>query len=220
MSFKGRIEAACPDGCEPFDAEIWSFIRGDQSSDLRFAIIAGECNLIMCPNCGRAFFPEEPFVYMDSAWEILAFIFPEKYRSQEEHWRSKMAADFAAMKEAMGSEVFLDIEPQVFFESSELARILEDDDYLGEEQEVMAHFAKKLGLELYRASPRHAREKRIPNLIPYAPEIQGGPATVSGVLKGIEKLLAANDALISYMKFRDNLAKDPDAELPPPARER
>ena len=49
MSFKGVIEARCPRGCESFETEIWSFIHGRRSPELRETAQAGELNLLLCP---------------------------------------------------------------------------------------------------------------------------------------------------------------------------
>src|SRR3989338_4557025 len=136
MSFKGAVEAKCPKGCEPFDAEIWSFIRGDKSPELRLFVLFRECNLIMCPECETAFFPLEPYIYFDPSAELLAFVFPDSYRGKADFWRQKMRDDFLALKKNMGEEMFLRIEPQIFFGPEELALLLEKDDYCGEEREV------------------------------------------------------------------------------------
>jgi hypothetical protein len=213
MSFKGEIEAKCPGGCEPFEAEVWSFIRGDRSVELRDAILARECNLILCPSCNKAFIPEEPYVYFEPQRELLAFVFPESYREKEQFWREKMASDFVQMKETLGDEISLDLEPEIFFGIEELAQLLEGEDYAGEEREVAEFIAGELGLALYRVSPRYAREHRVPASLPYAGKAKA--ATASSVIAGLEKLVAANDRLTAFAGFLKTLKAQRQPSLPP-----
>jgi len=219
MAFKGLIEAVCPQGCESFETEVWSFVRGDKDAELRETLIAQELNLLLCPQCGAAFFPEAPVVYLDSAAELLAFVFPSSYRERESYWREKMGADFAAMRKALGEGALADMEPRIFFSFEELSRLLEQDDYLDEEREVMEFFARDLGLSLYRVSPGYARERRVPRSLPYVP----GPAraTLESVAAGLEKLLRANANLESYRAYFEMIEKGLEKKLPPAAaRER
>lgn len=211
MSFKGQIEAQCPNGCEPFTTEVWSFIRGDQDESLRQAVLARECNLLLCESCGKAFFPEVSYVYYEPGREILAFVFPESHRAREAHWRHKMHDDFNSMKRALGSGLPLDYEPLIFFGHEGLAELLENEDYRGEESEVMEHYAKDLGLSLYRVSPRYAREAGVPGSLPY----EGKTATPESVIQGIEKIVAANDRLTAYSGYLAVLKKS--RALPPAA---
>ena len=217
MSFKGEIEVRCPKGCEPFTTEIWSFIRGDQSPALREAVLARECNLLLCPACDTAFIPEEPYVYFEPQAELLAFVFPESYRDRRDYWLGKMRDDFLLMREALGGEITLDVEPQIFFGFEELAELLEREDYRAEEREVMECLAGELGLSLYRVSPSFSRRSGIPRSLPYATR-DGAPATLRSVMEGLEKLVGANDRLTSYGAYLKSLkSSDPGEFLPPPA---
>lgn len=216
MSFKGQIEAKCPKGCEPFETEIWSFIRGDNSIELRDAILARECNLLLCPTCSNAFIPDEPYVYYEPNREILGFVFPETYRERESYWREKMREDFAQMRESLGAGLSLDVEPQLFFGVEELARLLEDEDYRGEEDEVMEFIAKDLGLSIYRVGPRYARENGVPGLLPYVPARRGEPAGPESVIAGLERIVAANDRLTAFSGYLEKLRAS--RALPPASR--
>src|SRR5271170_1359995 len=103
MSFKGAVEAQCPNGCESFTAEIWSFIRGDAQPELRLLVMFRECNLLLCPECNKPFFPDAPYIYFDPTAELLAFVFPESYRDKEKYWRDKMAGDFTVVSDKLGA---------------------------------------------------------------------------------------------------------------------
>ncbi|MBI5631019.1 MAG: hypothetical protein HY921_09060 [Elusimicrobia bacterium] len=214
MSFQGEITAKCPKGCEPFEVRIWSFIRGDRDEVLREAVMAKECNLLLCPSCDVPFFPQEPYVYFEPRAEILAFVMPESYRDKEERWRKKMREDFLAMKEAMGSEFSLDLEPEVFFGPDGLAEVLEGENYRGEEREVMECFAKELDLALYEVSPSYARRRRIPSALPYR-RADGSGITCQVLLEGLKRVVEANDSLSSYKELLEHLKSHPQEPLPP-----
>jgi hypothetical protein len=213
MSFKGEIEARCPAGCEPFPTDVWSFIRGDQSPELRDAVLWRECNLILCPECSRAFFPDASYIYFEPAAELLAFVFPESYREKADFWRAKMHEDFVTVKKSLGKELSLAQEPEIFFGPEELAVLLEREDFRGEEREVMEVLAGELGLSLYRVSPAYARNQSVPRSLPFA----GKRADVASVKAGLEKLLAANDRLTEFKAYLEALKADKHASLPPAA---
>lgn len=215
MSFKGEIEARCPTGCEPFNAEVWSFIRGDQSPELRERVLWRECNLILCPNCNAPFVPAAPYIYFEPEAELLAFVFPESFRDREDFWRKKMHEDFVQMRDTLKGVLGKDVEPQLFFGPEGLAQLLEDEDYRGEEREVMEMIAGELGLSVYRISPRIARELGVPAALPLAGP-KGAGATREALVRGLEKLLAANDRLTGCQKALERL-RDPKEALPPAA---
>jgi len=215
MSFKGVIEARCPKGCEPFETEVWSFIHGVRSPELREQVAAKECNLLLCPACNEAFFAEAAYVYFEPDAEILAFVFPESYRAEEPRWRQKMHEDFLAMRQSLGGKMSIDMEPEIYFGPDGLADLLNREIYRAEEREVMEFVARELGLCLYRVCPSYARRRGIPAALPYAPEKNEG-VTRANLIAGLEKLLAANDRLSSYRSYLDGLRVAAGAGLPPP----
>lgn len=205
MSFKGSLEARCPKGCEPFETEVWSFIRGDQSPELREAVLWRECNLLLCPQCGGAFFPDASYIYFEPDADMLAFVFPESYREKADYWRGKMHEDFLVMKEKLAGELALVDEPEIFFGQDELAEVLEREDFRGEEREVAEAVASELGLALYRVDPVHARRHAVPRTLPYKADKKAAKPTRESVLAGLETLLAANDRLAEYRGYLDAL---------------
>lgn len=211
MSFQGSVEANCPSCLNGFTAPIWSFVHGGKDAALRDQVKAMECNLLLCPSCGAAFVPEAAWIYYEPEDEILAFVFPTSFKAEEAKWRDKMKADFAAMREALGDRLPIGHEPEVFFGPDGLARLLEFEDWRRDERDVMAFFAKDLGLSLYKASPAWAREQGVPSWFPYA----GKVPTRDSVVAGIKKIVAANDRLTAWS---DSLAQlEKAAGLPPAA---
>lgn len=217
MSFKGEIEAKCPKGCEPFVTDVWSFIRGDKSPELRDAVLWRELNMLLCPECSLAFFPESSYVYFEPEAELLAFVFPESFRAKEDFWRAKMREDFVTMQSSIGGELALVGEPEIFFGQEDVAEALESEDFRGEEREVMEAVAKELDLPLYRVSPGYARRHLVPRSLPYAPRKAKEAASVATVIAGLEKLLAANDRLAEYRGYLERLKSEAPAGLPPAA---
>jgi len=218
MSIKGVIEAHCPKGCEAFEAEVWSFINGDRSPELRELVAAQECNLLICPACGAVFFAETPYIYFEAAAEVLVFVFPASFQAEEPRWRQKMAEDCKAFKQAMGDKLPLGMEPEICFGPEHLAASLSEDTYRAEEVEVMEAVAQELGLSLYHVRPGFARSQGIPASLPYAPAKNGGGVTRANLIAGLERLLAANDRLTAYQSYLDKLRAAADAALPPPRR--
>jgi hypothetical protein len=208
MSFKGEIEAKCPSGCEPFAAEVWSFVNGQEDDDLRLSVLFRELNLLLCPQCEKPFFADAAYVYYEPRLELMAFVMPESYRAEAERWRKKMHEDFVAYKTAL-KELPVDLEPEIFFGHEDLALLLEREDFRGEEREVMEAVAAELGLGVYRAAPGHARAHGLPASLPYA----GAKATPDSVIEGLEKLLAANDRLTAYSDYLKELRSS--KALPP-----
>ena len=218
MSFKGVIEARCPNGCEVFEVEVWSFIHGDRSPELREAVAAKECNLLICPACGAAFFADAPYIYFEAAADILFFVFPESFQAEESRWRRKMAEDFKSLKQALGDKLPLDLEPEICFGPERLGDLLNEDTYRAEEVEVMEAVAQELGLSLYHVRPGFARRQGIPASLPCV-RANNGSVTRADLIAGLERLLAANGRLTAFQSYLDGLRIAADSALPPPREE-
>ena len=214
MSIKGVIETSCPKGCEPFDAEFWSFIHGGKSPELRELVAARECNLVVCPGCQGVFFVPAPYIYFEPAEDILAFVFPESFRAEEARWREKMHADFLELRKVLGDKMPLDMEPELYFGIDGIADLLNAETYRAEEREVMEAVAAELGLPIYRVHPGFSRRRGIPASLPFAPA-NGEGVTRANLIAGLEKLLAANDRLTAYADCLAALRAAADSPLPP-----
>ncbi|MBI4677625.1 MAG: hypothetical protein HY748_08580 [Elusimicrobia bacterium] len=206
MSFKGELEARCPNGCPSFDTEVWSFIRGDTDPELRETVRARECNLLLCPGCEKPFYADAPYVYFEPGAELLAFVFPESYKKHAAHWVKKMRADFGRMQGVLAARMPTGLDPEVFFGVEGLAELLELEDFRRTEVEVMEAVAKELGLSLYRVSPCFARKAKIPAVLPCS-AAPGKPAAIEGVIEGLKTLLKANGRLRSFRDYLKVLAK-------------
>lgn len=214
MSFQGTIEADCPNCSDGFEAPIWTFVHGGKDENLRDQCKASECNMLLCPSCGKAFLPEAAWIYYEPDAELLAFVFPPSYRAEEKKWREKMKADFAAMKGVLGDHLPTGHEPEVFFGPEGLAQLLEQEDWRRDERDVMEYYAKDLGLGVYKASPAWAREAGAPSRLPF----EGKKATRESLVAGIKRLLAANDKLTAWGDWLPKLESSPAGFVPPAAK--
>ena len=215
MSFQGDVEARCSSCSEVFETPVWSFVHGGTDVSLRDQIKARELNLLLCAHCNAAFMPEVSWIYYEPDAELMAFVFPESWAAEEAKWREKMTADFEQMKGTLGGKLPLDYVPEIFFGQDGLGALLEKEDWRIDERDVMLEYAKELGLSVYRASPRWARETGAPSEYPHT-----GKATREGLITGMKNLIKANDRLTSWADFLKVFEKDPGAPLPPAAKKR
>lgn len=211
MSIKGTIQAECPGGCESFEAEVWTLVRGDRDSELKEILLSGELNLLFCPACGKPFYAQEPVVYFDPPAEILAFIFPLSYQKEEAKWRAKMKADCELLKQSQLKENPLSFDAQIFFGFEGLKNMLEGEIECGDETEIIEVMAGELGLKTVRVSPAYARSRGVPRVIPFS----SGVLTRESAVEGIRKVFSVNDRLSRLGGFLKKLESDPACGLPP-----
>jgi hypothetical protein len=214
MSFQGDVEARCSACSEVFEAPVWSFVHGGTDAALRDQIKARELNLLLCAHCNEAFMPEVSWIYYEPDAELLAFVFPESWSAENAKWREKMKADFEQMKSTLGDKLPVDYEPEVFFGQDGLGALLEREDWRIDERDVMTEYAKELGLSVYRASPRWARETGAPSDFPHK-----GKASREALIAGMKEMIKANDRLTAWADFLAKFEKGGSA-LPPPAKKR
>jgi hypothetical protein len=200
MSILGKVEARCPNGCQARDVEIWSFINGDQDSTLRESLLAGDLNLISCDECGGVFYPESTVVFYAAKSKMLAFVFPESYRGEEDRWHRKMEEDFAEMQKIIPLTNGLVIKPQLYFGIDSLRQQLQAEEELRDEVEIAAVLSHELKLTLYPVDRVFARSHNLPWLLPYR-----GSASESSINEGLHTLLKANDRLEGYKRWQNTL---------------
>ncbi len=213
MSFQDEIETRCAACAESFEAPVWSLIAGDDET-LRNQIKARECNLLLCPHCGEAVMPDSPWIYYEPAAEILAFVFPESWSGDGARWRERLDGDLAKMRSALGERLPADLEPEVFFGQEGLGALLEAQDWRADERDVMAYYAKDLGLSVLKVRPSWARARRVPSELPF----RGSAPTREALIAGLRELVAANDRLTAWSEFLAAYEKDAGAGVPPAAR--
>jgi hypothetical protein len=207
MSFMGKVQARCPGGCEPRDVEIWSFVNGGKDPELRDSLMAGDLNLISCEQCGNVYFPDAAVVYYDAPAELLAFVFPESYRTEEARWRKKMEEDYAQMQSAL-PERPVTLEPKIYFGMEALSNELHLDDAMADEVEIVQVLAQELKMAVYHVDRSFARSRNLPWLLPFP-----GQASPTSLKEGLGMLLGKNDRLESYRRWQPVLGAN--SSLPP-----
>ena len=205
MSIVGMVDGVCPQGCEPGEYEVVTFVDGEKEEDLRLALLACELNLVMCRTCSKLFFPDVSLVYSDRRAGLTAFVFPESYKAEEAKWRSKMASDYAQMRGALGSKMPLASVPEIYFGYPAIAQALQAEDDREDEAMVADYLLKGLGLTRLDVDPAFARARGLPRFVP----LKGTSWSRQAARDGVDALLKANDRLVSFAGWRDV------AEAPP-----
>ncbi|MFH1724100.1 MAG: CpXC domain-containing protein [Elusimicrobiota bacterium] len=217
MSFRGAIEARCPNGCGPAMTEVWSFVRGDVDEALRDSLLAGELNLLLCERCGQPFYPETTVVYFDARTELVAFVFPESHRKDADRWRRKMREDFAEMRRVLATRMPLKAEPLSFFGFDEIRALLQAEDDLEDEVMVAEFLCRELELAAYQVDRTFARLRHLPRIMPYAgapPSARGRAFSRDAARSGLDALLKANGRLRAFRRWIEFLKTSTEA---PPA---
>ncbi len=200
MSFKATIDAKCPNGCEPVETQIWSFVRGDKDENLRERLLVGELNLVLCEECKVHFSPDATVIYLDARVDLLVFAFPKSYENESAKWRAKMKEDYAQMREALNEDLPLDLEPLCLFGLAPLSALLAEEDSLEDEVLVAEHYCKELSLPVVKIDRHFARERRLPRIVPVAGKREFSRVEAK---KGVNALLKANERLVAFKRWLD-----------------
>lgn len=189
-SIKGECNVECPNGCESFDAEYWTLIRGDQDAELKESLLGGELNLISCPTCGEIFYHDRDFIYFDPPKQILAFVSPKTAKENFEEKKQKMKKDFDFLRKNL-AEMNITYDPFYLFGIEELKALLDYDDFCNCQSEVIAACASQKGFKAVAVNPAQARLKGYPLYLP----VEGSVYTPKSVKKAAQALVDENPAL-------------------------
>jgi hypothetical protein len=83
MAEAQKVQIQCPNCGTPFDVPIVSIIDVGQHPELRSALLSGQLNVAVCPNCQQTAMLEVPLVYHDPKAEFLAVYFPSQLNLPE-----------------------------------------------------------------------------------------------------------------------------------------
>lgn len=209
MSVKSGFRTRCPFCRAMFDADIWTFVRGDADFEIRETIMSGEFNLFMCPSCGRIFSREETFVYLDL--EDGLFVFPSRCENEKDKWTAKMKEDCDAVRRSMEREDLFPGEPEIVFGVDALRDILLRETERGEESEVIKAMSEKEGFSWRLLEPRFAKKNALPAGAPFLGDF--GPA---GVAECCRKIYAKNKRPGPLKNLIDTLESGKEIPLNPP----
>ena len=75
MSRSTNYTLTCPCG-EVFDSPVYEYVNVSTDPQLLYTVLAGLLNVSVCPACGRRSAISRPFIYSDSAHNLLAYVYP------------------------------------------------------------------------------------------------------------------------------------------------
>ena len=161
-SIKLTDTLTCPNGCEAFEADRWTFISATQNPELKEAILGGELNLFCCPECKTFFHGDTDLIYLDEEQELLVFVFSAANRAKRKELKAKMQQDYQLLKDTLFKQVQLDFGPMCVFGLEELKDLLAREQARTDESQAIAVAAAALGMQVARLVPQWARENNFP----------------------------------------------------------
>jgi hypothetical protein len=200
-SIRGEGAANCPNGCEPFEAEFWSLVRGDSDPELKDALLGGELNLVSCPACGTLFHHYRDMIYFDPRYELLAFVSHGADRKDFDKVKEKMKQDFKLLKENLNS-ININYAPFYLCGLEELKAMVDYENKITDESEVVAAYSAQKGYKIAALKRAEARVKGYPFYIP----VKGDNYSKAAVLEAAKNVLAENTSLHLLNAFIKDLA--------------
>ena len=161
-SIKLTETVTCPNGCETFEADRWSFINVTQDPELKEAVLGGELNLFRCEHCHTFFHGDTDLIYLDEQAQLLVFVYSEKNRAKQKELVAKMQQDYQLLKDTLFKKLGLDFSPLCVFGLEELKEVIEKEEQRNDESQVIAAAAAALGMQVARLVPQWAREHNYP----------------------------------------------------------
>ncbi len=174
----------CPNGCEPFEADRWSFINVTHTPELKDAALGGELNLFCCPQCNTFFHADTDLIYLDEQAALLVFVFSDKNRRNKKELLAKMEKDYAVLKDSLFKQMKLDFGPMYVFGLEELKEVVLREQQRTDESEAIAAAAAALGMKVARLAPQWARQHHSPLYVAV-----GGDETAGGYAAAARKVL-------------------------------
>lgn len=184
---------SCPNHCEEFDAEYWTFVSGDDNPELKEAILGGELNLFRCPSCDTFFHYEGTVVYYERSLDLLVFVFPHAQKEKEQELVAKMQRDYDAIKNTVLKD--MPYPPIYVFGLEGLKEVLLKEQERSFESEAVAAACAAAGYPIVRLRPGYARKEGFPLYVPAAPSATANDFAVAAckVLKsGLKSPLLQN----------------------------
>ncbi|MCL2485529.1 MAG: CpXC domain-containing protein [Endomicrobia bacterium] len=205
MSISNLEEITCPCG-NVFEAELTSAISVSDNPELKEALIAGEINLVSCPQCGEMFYAECFILYHDSENELIAFVYPLAFQNQAAQCREKMLKEFHSAIDNFTEKQKINYEPFLIFGIEDLVLILKAEQEVEDEESVLEYTASKIGIGALKISSSVARKFSIPKVLP----VLKGSKTIdeNSIVSALKILLKQNPSLLNYKKLLDRISKN------------
>ncbi|GAB4433796.1 MAG: CpXC domain-containing protein [Chloroflexi bacterium OHK40] len=78
------VQLTCPACGTPFRAAIYTLVDVTAQSELKAALLSGQLNVAVCPNCRTASMLGAPLIYHDAAKQLCLVYFPQELNSRPE----------------------------------------------------------------------------------------------------------------------------------------
>lgn len=78
------VQITCPSCGTPFRTGIYTLVDVTQQPELKGALLGGQLNVAVCPNCRTASMLGAPLVYHDAAKQLCLVYFPQELNSRPE----------------------------------------------------------------------------------------------------------------------------------------
>ena len=207
MSSAKLEQIRCPCG-EVFEADLYNSINAEEDPDLKEALICGEINVVCCPKCSQIFYAEHFVLYHDPSVELIAFVYPSTFRSDEKYWKSRMEDDFEKATAATPDGAKILYAPIILFGLDELVQLIKEEDEISDEISILKYSAGDIGVNVINLRPVFARACKLPRSIPSAGDAGDGKHTRADVIAGLKALVAFNRNLTWYARMLEMIEKD------------
>src|SRR5689334_20244816 len=94
MSTFNDIDMECEECGEEFRGTVWVGVHAGEDPKLKDLLLGGELNLVSCPQCGHVAFYDHFLIYQDPSAELVAYVYPENQKRQEDELRKMMLSGF------------------------------------------------------------------------------------------------------------------------------
>jgi hypothetical protein len=204
MTISNLEEIKCPNG-HVFDAQLLSAISVADNPELKEVLIAGEINLVLCPECGEMFYAECFILFHDSKNELIAFVYPLSFQNQAAQCKTKMQKEFKIALESLDEKQEIKYEPLLLFGIENLVLLLRAEQDVEDEEKILKHVALKLSLNAVGIPPSIARKLGIPKVLPLPKGVK--EIDSESLIKGLQVLTKYNSNLQHYVEFLKKVSK-------------
>jgi hypothetical protein len=211
MSFLTSQDSTCPACKLPNEAEVWSIINVKEDPELKDLLLGGEINMVECHSCREVYYVDHFLIYHDPDEELIAFVYPLKYKEQDIDWEAKTKTDFEQSQSSLEPADRISYTPLTLFGLDSLVEIVTKVEEASIQSEIVATLAAQNNFPVRNLKPGAARRQNLPKVLPVAPD--EGLSARDAVIKGIERLLAINDRLFVYGQTREMISNNPEVNI-------
>jgi hypothetical protein len=200
MTISNLEQIKCPKG-HIFEEQLVSAISVSDNFELKEALIAGELNLVTCPECGQIFYAECFILYHDSQNELISFVYPLSFQEQATQCMAKMKREFKLALENFNDRDKITYEPILLFGIEDLVLLLRKEQDIEDEETILKHLANNLKLTVVKIAPSVARKLAIPKFIPFHIHKENQDFNEKSLILGLDTLVKHNPNLEHYVDF-------------------